>query len=189
MATIKYLLRSSANPAKIYVRVRNGTSLDLKVPTNLYIDPKEWVIKSGLPKNTKINQSLTQDLKLLYSSILKHLNTKNTSPVTANELIEIINPSKNRKSESSIPTSLISYYQYYIDKLTEQLTLKCLNQILTHPVRARHLINQRDRLLKVISGGKVPSFIKYIHAAIVIRLAMVQATFPASRAKWIISRH
>lgn len=123
MATIKFLLRSNANPAKIYVRVRNGRSLDVKVPTNLYIDPKEWVSKNGLPKNNKQNQSLIQDLGLLHSSILKLLNEKNASPIAATNLVGTINPSKEKISDNTIPTSLVGYYQYYIDKLTEQLTL------------------------------------------------------------------
>jgi len=123
MATIKFLLRSNANPANIHVRVREGRTLDLKTPTNLHVDPKQWIAETGRIKNIQDNKTLIKEVKLLYSSILTLLNTKKDSPVTAKELIEIINPSKKLKSENSIPTGLVAYYEYYIDNLKEQLTL------------------------------------------------------------------
>lgn len=123
MATIKFSIRSNKNPARIYVRVRNGRSLDLKIPTNWHINPTEWNADSGKPKRTnQVNlKKLSQSLNLLYSDILALINTSETAQVNPNELKALIDPKRARKQ--AIPSGLVDYYLYYIEHLKRKADL------------------------------------------------------------------
>lgn len=47
MATIKLLIKGKSNPSSLYVRFRNGRSVDLFVPTGLFVNPLHWDNTSG----------------------------------------------------------------------------------------------------------------------------------------------
>ena len=53
MATIKFYLQSKKNPAGIYVRLREGRSIDAKTKTNFVINPSDWNLTKERPKNLK----------------------------------------------------------------------------------------------------------------------------------------
>ena len=42
MASIYLLLQSKKSPAVIYIRLRDGRTLDIKAKTNYHIDPINW---------------------------------------------------------------------------------------------------------------------------------------------------
>ena len=42
MASIYLLLQSKKSPAVIYIRLRDGRTLDIKAKTNFHIDPINW---------------------------------------------------------------------------------------------------------------------------------------------------
>jgi len=130
MATIKFLIRSKSNPSKIYVRVRDGKVLDLKTPTHWHIDPQQWNAKSGKPKSTdnKELKSLYKSMNLLYAKILAYLNAKNSANVSSNDLIQLINPHNKPVNPNAIPTTLLKYYEYYIENLNNQLALNKITQ-------------------------------------------------------------
>ena len=49
MASINFLLQSTKNPAVIYIRLRDGRTLDIKAKTNYHIAPINWDIKEQRP--------------------------------------------------------------------------------------------------------------------------------------------
>ena len=52
MATVKYYIRDGKKGATIYVHFNISTSQKFRTTTGLYIDPKDWNARKGLPKNT-----------------------------------------------------------------------------------------------------------------------------------------
>ena len=57
MATIKFLLQSTKNPANIYVSLIDGRKVDVKTKTNFVINPADWSETKQRPKNLK-NEAL-----------------------------------------------------------------------------------------------------------------------------------
>jgi hypothetical protein len=55
MATIKYALRSAKDPAKIFLRFREGRTIDLFVCTDYLINPKHWNVATGKVRATADN--------------------------------------------------------------------------------------------------------------------------------------
>lgn len=53
MATIKFLIQSKKNPSKIYVRLREGRTIDLKAVTKYLVNPNDWNATKGKVKTTK----------------------------------------------------------------------------------------------------------------------------------------
>ena len=47
MASINFILQSTKNPAVIYIRLRDGRTLDIKAKTNFHIAPINWDIKNN----------------------------------------------------------------------------------------------------------------------------------------------
>jgi integrase len=65
MATIKYSISGNNELANIYIRLRNGRTTDIKIPTGYVIDPKFWSVKLGKVKDTAINSDkINSDFKL-----------------------------------------------------------------------------------------------------------------------------
>lgn len=52
MATVKYYIRDGKKGATIYVHFNISTAQKFRTTTGLYIDPKDWNARKGLPKNT-----------------------------------------------------------------------------------------------------------------------------------------
>lgn len=112
MATIRFYLQSKKNPAGIYVRLREGRTVDAKAKTNYAINPADWSALKGKPKNLKDDEgkSLNQKLDKLQSKLLNHYNDS-TGKETINSiwLKEFINPSLVK----NIPTKLVAYFDHY----------------------------------------------------------------------------
>jgi len=113
MATIKYYLQSTNNPAGIYVRLREGRSIDAKAKTKYAINSKDWSETKGQPKNLKDTsfKKLHKDLATLSTDLLNHYNSsvgKNT--INSQWLKDFINPPQQ---EEAIPSKLIDYFKYY----------------------------------------------------------------------------
>lgn len=127
MATIKFFIRSTANPSNIYVRVRNGRKIDLFIPTSLFIDPGHWSASKGRPKNTN-----TPDLKAvddgitnIHKDLLTYIN-KNANTVSKEELIDTVKKESVQKTDentSHTVDTLLGYYQLHIEYLTNQVKI------------------------------------------------------------------
>lgn len=80
MATITFLLQSSANPANIYVRLSIDRKNVFKRKSGYVINPNSWSTETGLPKQNEVeNKQLRIDLKKLATEIETRLNTATTS--------------------------------------------------------------------------------------------------------------
>jgi hypothetical protein len=112
MATIKYFIQTTKNPAKIYTRLRDGRKIDAKAKTNFIINPSDWSEAKGQPKNLKDDsyKKLNNDLIELRDKLLKHYNKVNgAQEINSDWLKDCINP----KSIETIPTNLVDYFDYY----------------------------------------------------------------------------
>ena len=86
MATINFFLsRSKAKETSIYLRLKNGRSLDLTRKTGLIINRQEWSTTKGLPKqNTATNKKTSSKLLGLKNEILNNFNDAFTTGVNIN---------------------------------------------------------------------------------------------------------
>ena len=112
MATIKYFIQTAKNPAKIYIRLRDGRKVDAKAKTNFVINPSDWNDIKGQPKNLKDAnfKKLNEDLIKLSADLLSHYNKSNgTKEINSEWLKDFINP----KAIETIPTKLVDYFDYY----------------------------------------------------------------------------
>ncbi len=72
MATIKFILQSSRDHAPIYVRFKDGRTIDIKRKTRETIDPEFWNSKTGKPKNVKsANAATLKQIDELRSSLVE----------------------------------------------------------------------------------------------------------------------
>jgi integrase len=113
MATIKFLLQSSSTEAGIYVRLKEGRTIDVKAKTKFIIDAKDWSSVKGQPVNTKTDarKRLQNDLEALRASVASHYNkTANRLEVTTQWLKDFLNPPQ---AVNQVPGSLVAYFEYY----------------------------------------------------------------------------
>ncbi|CAA0159597.1 Integrase [Tenacibaculum maritimum] len=69
MANVYYSIRGNSNPTKIYMRLRNGRSTDIKVATNLEINPKYFNKNKGSIR--RLAEYTLKDDMILWLSELK----------------------------------------------------------------------------------------------------------------------
>lgn len=114
MATVRFLIQTKKDNAPIYIRLRDGRKLDLKVKTSFIVNPIDWNASKERPRHTKTEMlsKLDEDLLDLKSDILKAYNQRieNNSNIDIAWLQDIITPDQNSK----IPTKLVPYFDYYL---------------------------------------------------------------------------
>ena len=87
MATLKYFIKGTANPATIYFRFLHGRKIDFKKSTTLLIDPKFWNNKKGEIRQIAENEdkkNLQNKLNNLKSQILNKFNDDYSTGVNIN---------------------------------------------------------------------------------------------------------
>ena len=107
MATIKFFIQSTNNPAGIYVRLRDGVLIDAKAKTKFVINPEDWSNAKGQPKNLRDEnfKVLSHELLALNSSILNEYNKcVNKEPINSAWLKNYLSP---RLSINLTPNTLI----------------------------------------------------------------------------------
>lgn len=113
MATIKFIVKSTSDTASIYVRFKEGRSIDVTAKTNFIINGNNWTTKNnGQPKNLKDERTkqLDSDLKKLSIDLLNHYNdTPDKSEINTRWLKDFINP----KAIDKIPNVLVDYFPFY----------------------------------------------------------------------------
>lgn len=124
---ITFYLQSKKNPAPIYVRIREGVSVDAKAKTNLSINPERF--EKGKIKKVKVSSGASADIKveiqkentalISLQSQIDILNTKITSLLNHKKDFEVINSDWlkeviNPKTEKIAPSKLVDYFEYYI---------------------------------------------------------------------------
>ena len=125
---ISFYLQSKKNPAPIYVRIREGVSIDAKAKTNFSINPERFdkgsvkkvrvpsgageVAKAEVQKENTTLIKLGKDLSNLSSEITTLLNDKKDfEQINSVWLKAIINP----KIEKIAPSKLVDYFEHYIE--------------------------------------------------------------------------
>lgn len=117
MASIYLLLQSKKNPAVIYVRLRDGRTLDIKAKTNYHIDPSNWDEAEQRPTKKALKDidiaNLDTDLATLKNDLLKEYNrSKGVKVVDAQWLKNFVNPPQQEKKH---PDKLVDYIDTFIE--------------------------------------------------------------------------
>ena len=119
MATVKFRLKSNSKKEKntIYIYLSNGRGNMFEVKSGFSIDPQDWNIAKGFPKqNTPENKNLHTDLKKLESFIHSSMNTANSKGELIDKywLERTINDcfSRVEKTDAEI---LVNHIQHIID--------------------------------------------------------------------------
>ena len=117
MASINLLLQSKKNPAVIYIRLRDGRTLDIKAKTNYHIDPANWDEAEQRPTKKALkdidNANLDTDLATLKNELLKEYNkSKGVKTIDSQWLKDFINPPQE---EEKLPDKLVDYIDTYIE--------------------------------------------------------------------------
>jgi len=139
MAAINFIIQSKINPANIYIRLRDGREIDIKVKTNLLINPEYWDAKEQRPIKKLLKDidyaNLNTDLQEIKTNLLKEYNrNKGIKNIDSNWVKELISPSKK---EDAISQNLVDYVDVYIKYKSNELnpnTIKKCNvfkQLLT----------------------------------------------------------
>jgi integrase len=126
MATIKFQLQSKSKNAPIYLRLSLGRGKSLKRKTSLSINPDNWSVSTGLPKqNYADEKNLTSKLRKLGTYILDEVNDSNSKgiEVTGDWLQSKIDFHFN-KVEAKQLDYLIEYSIYFIDNLKYKVNEK-----------------------------------------------------------------
>jgi integrase len=119
MATIKFHLQSTKNPANIYLRLSIDRKNVLRRKSGYIINPKDWSKETSFPKQTDEDlKNLKTDLQGLATFIEKQLNhaTGKDIDITGDWLQLQIDTFQN-KGEKKEKDRLINYIQEYIDGL------------------------------------------------------------------------
>ena len=117
MASIYLLLQSKKSPAVIYIRLRDGRTLDIKAKTNFHIDPINWDDAEQRPTKKALKDihiaNLDTDLATLKTDLLKEYNnSKGKKVVDADWLRNFINPPQEQEKH---PDKLVDYIDTFIE--------------------------------------------------------------------------
>jgi integrase len=117
MASIYLLLQSKKSPAVIYIRLRDGRTLDIKAKTNYHIDPINWDEAEQRPTKKALKDihiaNLDTDLADLKNDLLKEYNqSKGKKVVDADWLRNFINPPQEQEKH---PDKLVDYIDTFIE--------------------------------------------------------------------------
>jgi integrase len=117
MASIYLLLQSKKSPAVIYIRLRDGRTLDIKAKTNYHIDPINWDDTEQRPTKKALKDihiaNLDTDLATLKNDLLKEYNrSKGVKVVDAQWLKDFVNPPQEQEKH---PDKLVDYIDTFIE--------------------------------------------------------------------------
>ncbi len=149
MATIKYLILGDNEISNIYVRLRDGRTTDLKVPTGFTINPNFWSETTGKPKQNARNSeklNLSNQLEQLRRTIEDQLNeSKGKTAIHKEWLLNVIakfkNPLINAKTEN-----LIDFIEIYRESL--KLKINTRTNKLTSPLTIKNFNTTISRITK-----------------------------------------
>lgn len=143
MPTINFFLQGTNNPTGIYVRLREGVTIDAKAKTKFVINPADWSKAKRYLKHTKDDgfKKLNEDLQDLKREILNSFNNSvKEKTINSDWLKTVIDPVK----QSAIPLTLVEYFDYYRDKQRHNLMKSSYNKLLV----VKHFISRLEKGLK-----------------------------------------
>lgn len=141
MASVNFFVKNKKNAAPIYLRLRNGRSVDITLSTGLLIDHKFWSDARGEVKQTssfpdKIN--LNNELHKIKTVILESINAATVSGTTLNKqwLIDVLENHRNPSQEEDKTI----YFVDLLKKYKEHMQIK-INPKSKKPIAATTLRN------------------------------------------------
>lgn len=114
MATINYLIQSKKNPATIYIRLRDGSKVDIKVPTSMHVDPENWSLAKKTLKSSRTAElkALSTKMEDLRAKVISHLNTRKSEVIL--DKYWLSNIVLDQISKNEVPDGLVEYADYFI---------------------------------------------------------------------------
>lgn len=143
MPTINFFIQGKNNPSGIYVRLRDGVTIDAKAKTKYVINPTDWSKVKRYIKHTKDEnfKKLDEDLQYLKREILISFNNSvNEKTINSEWLKSVVDPVK----QSAIPLTLVEYFDYYRDKQRHNLMKSSYSKLLV----VKNFIIRLERALK-----------------------------------------
>jgi integrase len=128
MPTINFYLQGNKNPSGIYVRLRDGITIDAKARTKFAINPTGWSKAKRYLKHTKDEElkQLDNELQELKVIILNAFNRSvGDKTINSDWLKSIIDPIKH----SAIPITLVDYFDFYREKQKANLAKSSYNKL------------------------------------------------------------
>lgn len=120
MATIKFFIQTDKTPAGIYVRLKEGRTIDAKARTKYIVNPKEWNGGKWTSEQLKDAgiKSLNQKLTKMISDLLEHYNDSiEKVEINSQWLKNFVNPPPAVAIEIDpaqiVPNKLVDYFVYY----------------------------------------------------------------------------
>ena len=163
MATIKFFIQSSNDPAGIYIRLREGVQIDAKAKTKFAINRNDWSKKKGQPINLKDEEfkALNNELSKLNADLLSHYNKRvNKEPINSQWLKDFINPPAK---PDAIPSTLVEHFTYY--GLQKKNTMKKASQtklnVVKHLVEGFQAETKRKYFISDVDENFKQAFIQY----------------------------
>ena len=128
MATIKFFIQSKNNPAGIYVRLKEGRTIDAKAKTKYVIDPSDWSSDKAKPKlrNAELKK-LADDLDILRVKLKNQYNEAVTEEkeIDTSWLKKTLSPD----SDLNVPEFLCQYIDYYLLLKTSSISPNTLKKV------------------------------------------------------------
>ena len=128
MPTINFYLQGNKNPSGIYVRLRDGITIDAKARTKFAINPTGWSKAKRYLKHTKDEElkQLDNELQELKVIILNAFNRSvGDKTINSDWLKSIIDPIKH----SAIPITLVDYFDFYREKQKANIAKSSYNKL------------------------------------------------------------
>ncbi len=120
MATIKFFIQTDKTPAGIYVRLKEGRTIDAKARTKYLINPNDWSKAKGQPTDLKDASYKALNIKLtdLKADLTKHFSDSvGLVEINSQWLKNFVNPLPAVEIEIDqaqiIPDKLVDYFVYY----------------------------------------------------------------------------
>ena len=114
MASIHFFIQSKENPSMIYVRMRDGRSVDAKAKTKFLVNAEDWSSAKGGPKHTRNEDllRLAKSLSDLRSTILgKYNEAAGKETINTAWLYNVVHEVAIEARE--VPTGLLEYFDLY----------------------------------------------------------------------------
>jgi integrase len=162
MASIKFILKSDANPAAIYVRLIDGRKIDVMAKTNFVINPSDWSKAKEQPKNLNDAdfKKLNSKLHTLKSKLLSEYNNLEGQTIDTKWLKNFLNPSKEVEG---FPSDLVGYLAMYTvlkSKSITQSSIKKFN-VFANKIDKFQIAYGSKILIKDIDRKLIKSFEDY----------------------------
>ncbi len=123
MASVKFLIKGKKNPSTIYIRFRDGRTIDLSATTSKTINPKFWGLNGIKPKAEFADKlNLEKDLRKLEDLIHTGRNETITSVEVINKAwLERVIMEWQGKGEGFDLTALIPIIKGYVERLSNRV--------------------------------------------------------------------